>query len=355
MSSSTVTYTSVYTNSKPERVYWGADEELSDGGSQWFIVYGYDGLPMQLIAPPFLNYMPQPKHLPSPDYVPGPEHPLSPVEVPYVKEKGNGDLPVPDLQTMEELCQPSLNGQGGLTATIAIQATNFRLKNDMIQQEDLKGITTGSGTAYQGPTIPTTSSSIPLVVERETKATKDIVHPTNNGSTEDVQPSVVLTESPILNSEPVISPIIEPVASTTKRALIDVFEGKLTLPVGKEAITFLDQTSRYSANYNDMTANRIDVIDMDCEEYSQEVLSFFYVIASGNPTPYYDPIVSTTSLTLTPFGNSDFLLEEGIDPEFCTQKILMEEDVEPPVQHQRRVNPKIHDVIKNEVLKLLDA
>nr|GEU59117.1 reverse transcriptase domain-containing protein [Tanacetum cinerariifolium] len=86
---------------------------------------------------------------------------------------------------------------------------------------------------------------------------------------------------------------------------------KLTLRVGKEAITFnLDQTSRYSANNNDMTANRIDVIDMACKEYSQEVLSFFDVIASGNPTPYYDLIVSTTSLTLTPFENSDFLLEE---------------------------------------------
>nr|GEU58149.1 reverse transcriptase domain-containing protein [Tanacetum cinerariifolium] len=58
------------------------------------------------------------------------------------------------------------------------------------------------------------------------------------------------------------------------------------------------------------TANRIDVIDMACEEYSQEVLSFSDVIVSGNPTPYYDPIVSTTSPTLTPFGNSDFLLEE---------------------------------------------
>nr|GEZ83623.1 reverse transcriptase domain-containing protein [Tanacetum cinerariifolium] len=271
----------------------------------------------------------------------------------------------------------------------------------------------------------------------------------------------------------------------TGRALIDVFEGELTLRVGKEAIIFnLDQTSRYSANYNDMTANRIDVIDMACEEYSQEVLGFSDVIASGNPTPYYDPIVFTTSLTLTPFENSDFLLEEvdaflaledyptsskvdqsyvdtegdillleaffndgpslpppnqenylpqvrkelkiceaktdkssiddplevelkdlpshleytflegddklpviiakdlsveektafitvlkshkgaialklsdikGIDPEFCTHKILMEEDFEPAVKHQRRVNPKIHDVIKNEVLKLLDA
>nr|GEY62741.1 reverse transcriptase domain-containing protein [Tanacetum cinerariifolium] len=77
-------------------------------------------------------------------------------------------------------------------------------------KEDLKGITTRSGTAYQGPTIPTTSSP---VVECETEATKDTVHPTNNGSTKDIQPPVVQSESPILNSEPVISPIIEPVAS----------------------------------------------------------------------------------------------------------------------------------------------
>nr|GEW71477.1 reverse transcriptase domain-containing protein [Tanacetum cinerariifolium] len=97
----------------------------------------------------------------------------------------------------------------------------------------------------------------------------------------------------------------------TERALIDVFEGELTLRVGKEAITFnLDQTSRYSANYNDMTAKRIDVIDMTCEEYSREVLGFSDTISSGNPTPYYDLIVSATSLTLTPFGNNDFLLEE---------------------------------------------
>nr|GEX05647.1 reverse transcriptase domain-containing protein [Tanacetum cinerariifolium] len=48
--------------------------------------------------------------------------------------EGNGDLPVPDLRTMKELCQPSLNGRGGPIAPIAIQATNFGLKNDMIQQ-----------------------------------------------------------------------------------------------------------------------------------------------------------------------------------------------------------------------------
>nr|GEV24874.1 hypothetical protein [Tanacetum cinerariifolium] len=48
--------------------------------------------------------------------------------------EGNGDPLVPDLRTMEELCQPSLNGQGGPTASISIQAMNFGLKNDMIQQ-----------------------------------------------------------------------------------------------------------------------------------------------------------------------------------------------------------------------------
>ncbi|GJX70003.1 reverse transcriptase domain-containing protein [Tanacetum coccineum] len=505
-------------------------------------------------------------------------------------------------------------------------------------KEDLKGITTRSDVAYQGPTIPTTSSS-PKVVERKTEVTKDTVPPTNNGSTKDVQPSVVQDQPHVLNSEPVVAPVpnLKPTipypsrrnderrreksndqiekfyeifkdlsfkisltdalilmpkfASTLKalienkeklsemartplnehcsavilnklpeklrdpgkflipcdfpgmdeclaladlgasinlmplsvwkrlslpeltptcmtleladrsitqpivplilgrsflktgRALIDVYKGELTLRVGKEAVTFnLDQTSRYSSNYDDMTANRIDVIELACEEYSQEVLGFSDLIASGNPTPYYDPIVSTSSPTLTPFGDSDFLLLEeadaflaleddptspevddsyydsegdillleailnsdpsppppnqgnylpeiqkelkvceakssideppevelkdlpphleyaflegddklpviiakdlsveekaalikvlksrkraiawklsdikGINPEFCTHKILMEDDYKPEVQHQRRVNPKIHDVIKKEVEKLLDA
>nr|GEZ15852.1 reverse transcriptase domain-containing protein [Tanacetum cinerariifolium] len=46
---------------------------------------------------------------------------------------------------------------------------------------------------------------------------------------------------------------------------------------------------------------------------------------------------------------------KGIDPRFCTNRILMEEDYKPMVQSQRRVNPKIHEVIKKEVIKLLDA
>ncbi|GJU22081.1 hypothetical protein Tco_1155423 [Tanacetum coccineum] len=84
--SSAVTYTSVYTDSEPGRVFWGADEEIPDGGVPRVIVYGYDGLPMQPVDPPSPDYVPGPEHPLSPDYVPGPEHPPSPIEIPYVPE-----------------------------------------------------------------------------------------------------------------------------------------------------------------------------------------------------------------------------------------------------------------------------
>nr|GFD40262.1 reverse transcriptase domain-containing protein [Tanacetum cinerariifolium] len=80
---------------------------------------------------------------------------------------------------------------------------------------------------------------------------------------------------------------------------------ELTLRVGNEAITFnLDQTLRYSANYNDMTAKRIDIIYVACEEYSQEFLGFSDTISSGNPTPFYDLIVGDI-LILEAFLNDD--------------------------------------------------
>ncbi|GJX69284.1 reverse transcriptase domain-containing protein [Tanacetum coccineum] len=233
----------------------------------------------------------------------------------------------------------------------------------------------------------------------------------------------------------------------TVRALIDVYGEELTLRVNDEAITFkVGQTSRYS--YNDVVSiNRVDVIDVACEEYAQEVLEFSDSSTSGNPTPSLDPIHSTSSHSLTPFEEGDFILEEieacltndsiplgiddddfdpegdllllekllnddpssplppkevhveelkigtdklpviiaknlkedekvrllkvlkshkraiawkisdikGNDPQFCTHKILMEDDSKQAIQHQRRVNPKIHEVIKKEVIKLLDT
>ncbi|GJW12661.1 reverse transcriptase domain-containing protein [Tanacetum coccineum] len=96
----------------------------------------------------------------------------------------------------------------------------------------------------------------------------------------------------------------------TARDLIDVYSEELTLRVDDEAITFkVGQTSRYS--YNDVVLiNRIDVIDVACEEYAQEVLGLSNSFTSGNPTPSLEPILSTSSLSLIPFEEGDFILEE---------------------------------------------
>nr|GEU69901.1 putative reverse transcriptase domain-containing protein [Tanacetum cinerariifolium] len=81
--SSVVTYTSVYTDSEPWRYY---GEDSAETRPSRVIVYGYDGLPIQPVAPPSPDYIPGLEHPPSPDYVPGPEHPPSPIEIPYVPE-----------------------------------------------------------------------------------------------------------------------------------------------------------------------------------------------------------------------------------------------------------------------------
>ncbi|GJS52187.1 hypothetical protein Tco_0625549 [Tanacetum coccineum] len=77
-------------------------------------------------------------------------------------------------------------------------------------KEDLKGITTRSGVAYQGPAIPSTSSSPPKVMNRDTEVTKDTMLPTNNGSTEDVQPPVIQVQSQNPTFEPVVDPVSAP-------------------------------------------------------------------------------------------------------------------------------------------------
>nr|GEU56384.1 hypothetical protein [Tanacetum cinerariifolium] len=75
---------------------------------------------------------------------------------------------------------------------------------------------------------------------------------------------------------------------------------------------------------------------------------------SVNCCIHVDSLNSTSCAETVPLYDAKDV-SEGIDPRFCTHKILMENDYKPAVQSQRRVNPKIHDVIKKEVIKLLDA
>nr|GEW84039.1 hypothetical protein [Tanacetum cinerariifolium] len=119
--SSAVTYISVYTDSEPGRVFWGADEELSDRGSLRVIMYGYNGLPMWPVAPPSPDYIPCPKepHTPlvpqdedehepmfiqphDPDYMPKPMYPeYIPLEDEQVLSAKEQPLPLIDSPTTE--------------------------------------------------------------------------------------------------------------------------------------------------------------------------------------------------------------------------------------------------------------
>nr|GEW70008.1 hypothetical protein [Tanacetum cinerariifolium] len=368
------------------------------------------------------------------------------------------------------------------TNMTSLTNSNLELKNMFGQFMKMNTTSSSGSRTLPGPTIPTTSSS--PVVERETEATKDMVHPTNNESTEYVQPPVVQTESLILTSEPVIAPIIEPVASpvsdlrpsqrpstlypsrfarsealllTNKDKLCELARtplnehcsavllkkfpeklgdpGKFLIPCDFPRMVECLALADLGASINLMPfsvwnklslpdlspmcmtielADRLIsrlvgvaedvfvkvgtfhfpadfvVVDFDADprvplildrsflkigralidvfkEYSQEDLGFSDVISSGNPTPYYDPIVSTTSLTLTPFGNSDFLLEEvdaflalkdeptllevdqcylDTDGDILLLEYFMNDDPSLPPPNQGNYLPEVHKELK---------
>ncbi|GJU45813.1 hypothetical protein Tco_1203079 [Tanacetum coccineum] len=167
------------------------------------------------------------------------------------------------------------------------------------------------------------------VMNRDTEVTKDTMLPTNNGSTEDVQPPVVQSIYHIAISEPVfpadfvgidfepdprVPLIIGRSFLKTSRALIDVYEGEITLRVGQmrpHSYLILDQTSRYRLYYIIMTAKPNRVMDISkVEGILQEVLGSFPIVAYGNLLRITDQLFQFYTLTLTPFGDSNFLLLE---------------------------------------------
>ncbi|GJX11548.1 hypothetical protein Tco_0201407 [Tanacetum coccineum] len=115
----------------------------------------------------------------------------------YVKAN---DVVMRNMQTQGQNMQNQLTNLTDMLSkflTSNTASTSGTLPSNTVTnpKEDLKGITTRSGVAYKGPTIPITSS--PKVVEREPEVTKDTMPPTNNGSTEDIPPPVV----PVVQSE----------------------------------------------------------------------------------------------------------------------------------------------------------
>nr|GEV22084.1 putative reverse transcriptase domain-containing protein [Tanacetum cinerariifolium] len=110
-------------------------------------------------------------------------------------------------------------------------------------------------------------------------------------------------------------------------ALIDVYGEEIILRVNDEAVTFnLNQTTRYSSTYDDLSVNRIDIMDVAREEYAQEFLGFSSNSSGGSPTLTFEPILSDSSPSLTPFEGSDFILEE-------TGAYLKDESISPKIDH----------------------
>nr|GEV79800.1 reverse transcriptase domain-containing protein [Tanacetum cinerariifolium] len=97
----------------------------------------------------------------------------------------------------------------------------------------------------------------------------------------------------------------------TTRALIDVYREEITLRINDKAVTFnLNLTRRYSSTYDDLSVNRIDIIDVAREECASKILGFSNNSLGGNPTSTSMPILSDSSLSLTLFEGSYFILEE---------------------------------------------
>nr|GEZ37644.1 reverse transcriptase domain-containing protein [Tanacetum cinerariifolium]GFB52134.1 reverse transcriptase domain-containing protein [Tanacetum cinerariifolium] len=117
----------------------------------------------------------------------------------------------------------------------------------------------------------------------------------------------------------------------TGRALIDVYGEEITLRVNDEAFTFnLNQTTRYSSTYDDMSENRIDIIDVAREEYAQEMLGFSNNFSGGSPTLISEPIISNSSTSLTSFEGSDFILEES--------KAYLKDELDDQKLHEKATN-----------------
>ncbi|GJX37010.1 reverse transcriptase domain-containing protein [Tanacetum coccineum] len=267
---------------------------------------------------------------------------------------------------------------------------------------ELKAITTRSGVSYDGPQIP------PPVVEVETEVTKDTVLP--NGSTKDVQPPIVQVD------EPVVMPRAKttlPYPSRVNKEKIREKDDLLALKFMENfrnlhfELSFADALL-HMPNMNDDAECDLekDILLLEAilnseplsplpnhANYFPEVRKELKICEAKTDETSIDeppevelkdlpphleyaflegdnklPVIIAKDLSV---GEKAALIKvlqshkraiawklsdiKGINPEFCTHKILMEEDYTPAVQHQRRVNPKIHDVIKKEVEKLLNA
>ncbi|GJV38067.1 hypothetical protein Tco_1410544 [Tanacetum coccineum] len=199
---------------------------------------------------------------------------------------------------------------------------------------DVKAITTRSGVSYNGPQVPPPISSLPKEMENEPEVAKDTVQP----STENIQPPVVQTDDQI--GEPVSAPKTKPTLPYPSRANKEKLREKDDLLASKFMeifrnlhfeLSFADaliHMPKFAPMFRKLLNNKDKIIELtktpvneNCSavilkkfpeklgdpEYVQEVLE---ISKSGNPTSPSDLMIDSRSPSFTPFGGSDFLMEE---------------------------------------------
>nr|GEX25713.1 hypothetical protein [Tanacetum cinerariifolium] len=250
---------------------------------------------------------------------------------------------------------------------------------------EAKAIMNRSGMTYKEPPIPP-----PGVEEQEpTEETTDTELP----NTEDIQPPLVqvqVQEDKLIEEPSVVIPKAKANLPYPSRLAKEKIR-EIILRHDDQSLT-LKCGDKPSISYNNFQSlNKVDLIDATCEEYSQEVLEFSNV-ANEVSTSYFEPIVSNSSPIVTPFNEKVEESEFDMERDILILEALLNSDPEPPLPNQKHyfpeahndlkvvepknnkssddeppevelkelpphleVNPKIHDVIKKEVEKLLDA
>ncbi|GJT66542.1 hypothetical protein Tco_1018022 [Tanacetum coccineum] len=208
---------------------------------------------------------------------------------------------------------------------------------------DLKAITTRSGVSYDGPPIPPPLSSLPKEVEQEKPRQQwigaflrekddllalkfmEIFRKLHfELSFADAllhMPKFAPMFRKLLNNKDKILDLTKtPVNENCSAVILKKFPEKLGDPADFVVVDYVADPRvplilgrpflRTARALIDVHVNRIDVIDVACEEFAQEVLGFLNISESGNPTPTLEPILSTSPPSLTPFRGGEFMLEE---------------------------------------------
>nr|GEW29857.1 DNA-directed DNA polymerase [Tanacetum cinerariifolium] len=143
----------------------------------------------------------------------------------------------------------------------------------------------------------------------------------------------------------------------TARAMIDVFNKKIMLRVGDDEVIFdMDQSIKSLPAEDDECCgvdDLDDAINAKAKEFLANNTTDLFLLKGMEKSIEQSDL---KSCECEAYDDSNSIRDiKGISPSYCTRKILMKDDYIPVIQPQRHLNPKVKDVVKNEIVKLLDS